>query len=457
MPRKISPEKEKVQVPVPPKPDGLSVGLRLFVIGFLMAVLLIPAFLMNFLVEDRKTRKNSAVAEIAEQWSGGGQIISAPILSVPYKQYFKDEKGNLQFNVHFAHFLPERLDIEGTMTPEVRYRGIYKVVLYRAQLKVSGAFAYPEVEGLNLKSENVLWDSAFLSLGMTNTKGIENTVRIRWNHTDIEAAPGLTCKDVVASGIHASVPLADNVRIYKFAFDLNHKGHEFLEFVPLGKQTNVLLESAWGAPSFVGNFLPDSRDIQSGHFKAEWKVLDLNRNFPQQWLGEDKQDVLPTAFGVNLFVPVDQYQQTSRTIKYSIMFIGLTFLALFMLDVLGKSIRKPVHAVQYLLIGISLIVFYTLLLSLSEHIGLGWAYLAACAAIIALILMYTKSILASLRHTGLLALILSTLYAYMYVVLQLEDYALLIGSLGLFLVLALVMFLTRKLDWAAVGKGQVKG
>jgi inner membrane protein len=161
---------------------------------------------------------------------------------------------------------------------------------------------------------------------------------------------------------------------------------------------------------------------------------------------------MPTAFGVNLFVPVDQYQQISRTIKYSIMFIGLTFLALFILDVLGAAHRKPLHAVQYLLIGVALIVFYTLLLSLSEHIGFGWAYLSACGAIIALILLYTKSILASLRQTGLMALILSTLYAYLYVVLQLEDYALLIGSLGLFLVLGLVMFLTRKLDWTAVGK-----
>jgi inner membrane protein len=437
---------------VAPKPEGLSVGLRLFVIAFLMAVLLIPAFLMSFLVEDRKTRKTTAVAEIAEQWSGGGQVISAPVLSIPYKQYFKDEKGNAQFAIRFAHFLPERLNVTGTLAPEVRYRGIYKVVLYRAQLKMAGAFNYPEVAGLNLKPENMLWESAVVTLGLTNTKGIENAVRLRWNQADLAAAPGVPCKDVVASGIHALVPLDSAVRTYAFAFDLNHKGHEYLEFIPLGKQTTVHLESDWGAPNFFGNFLPDRRDIRPAHFSADWRVLDLNRNFPQAWLGEDKQDLAPTAFGVNLFVPVDQYQQTSRTIKYAIMFIGLTFLALFMLDVLGKANRRPLHAVQYLLIGMALVAFYTLLLSLSEHIGFGWAYLTACAAIVALILLYTRSILANWRQTGLLALVLVALYAYLYLVLQLEDYALLLGSVSLFAVLAMVMFLTRKLDWAAVGK-----
>jgi len=440
---------------VPQNPQSLSVGLRLLVILFLVAVLMIPALLINFLVQERKTRKAGTVAEIANQWSGGSQVVTAPILSLPYKQYFKDEKGNIQFNIQYAHFLPGTLKISGTMTPEVRYRGIYKIILYRAQLHVNGDFAFPDLRSLNLKPENVLWDSAFVSLGLANTKGLENKVSLRWNQAELPALPGLPSHDVGASGIHVPVPLQASTGTYAFAFDLNQKGHESLMFAPLGRETRVHLEAPWGAPSFIGEFLPDQRDVRPDRFSADWKVLDLNRNIPQQWLGEN-QGLAASAFGVNLFVPVDQYQQTSRTLKYSIMFLGLTFLALFMIDVMGNANRKPLHFIQYLLIGVALVVYYVLLLSLSEHIGFAWAYLAASAAVIGLILLYTKSILASLRQTGLVALMLTVLYAYLYIILQLEDYALLIGSVSLFLILGLVMYLTRKLDWASLGQAGVK-
>jgi inner membrane protein len=445
------PGKSKAIPAAPVRAEGLSLGLRLFVIVFLAAALLIPSFLVNVLVDERNRRKEQVVLEVADQWSGGGQVLTAPLLTLPYQHYFKDDKGQVQQEVRYAHFLPEKLWIQGKMEPEVRYRGIYRVALYQAELVISGRFAYPDVAALNLDPGRVLWKDAFITLGMENTKGLQEQVFLTWNQVPRQAEPGVLCKDVVESGISVKVPLAPRQEYYDFVFPLKHSGHEYLSFVPLGKITEVKLEAPWGDPSFIGAFLPDERDIQPGRFSARWQVIDLNRNFPQQWLGSGQQ-VGAASFGVRLFQPVDHYQKTTRTTKYAIMFIGLTFLALFLLDVLGRAGQRQVHPIQYLLIGLALVVFYILLLSLSEHIGFGWAYLLASAGIILQIALYTKSVLANWRQTGLIGIILAVLYAYLYLVLQLEDYALLIGSISLFAVMGGVMYLTRKVDWSSLGK-----
>jgi inner membrane protein len=437
------------------KNEGLSIGLRLFIIAVLSIVLLIPSLLLHVLIHDRDQRKDSVVLEVADQWSGGGQTLAAPIMTLPYKEYFKDEKGHIQYNIVYAHFLPETLNLTGTMEPEIRYRGIYKVALYQATLQVSGTFRFPNIADLNIKASNILWKDAFITLGMSNTKSIQEKVLLHWNQKAFLAEPGVKCTDVVDSGISVKIPLKTTTQEYKFAFALTHAGHDFLEFVPLGKTTDVTLSAPWGDPSFYGSFLPDERVINESDFSANWKIIDINRNFPQQWKGQ-VHSIRAASFGVRLFTPVDHYLKTTRTVKYAIMFIGLTFLALFMLDVLIRSGQKPVHPIQYLLIGIALVVFYTLLLSLSEHLGFAGAYGLASLAIVILITLYTKSVLNNILHTGLMAGILVVLYSYLYIVLQLEDFALLIGSVSLFVILSIVMYLTRKIDWSDIGGKKLK-
>ncbi len=449
------PNKPRSAPAAPAREEGLSLGLRLFIIAFLAAALLIPSFLVNLLVDERNRRKEQVVFEVADQWSGGGQVLTAPILSLPYQYFFKDDKGQVQQEVRYAHVLPEKLWVQGKMEPEIRYRGIYRVALYQSDLIVSGRFAYPDIAALNLDPGRILWQDAFVTLGLANTKGLQERVFLTWNQVPRQAEPGVLCKDVVESGISVRVPLAPRQAYYDFVFPLKHSGHDYLSFVPLGRITEVKLEAPWGDPSFIGAFLPDERDIQPGRFSARWQVIDLNRNFPQQWLGASQQ-VGASSFGVRLFQPVDHYQKTTRTTKYAVMFIGLTFLALFLLDVLGRAGQRQVHPIQYLLIGVALVVFYTLLLSLSEHIGFGWAYLLASAGVILQIALYTKSVLADWRQTSLIGVILALLYAYLYLVLQLEDYALLIGSLSLFAVVGVVMYLTRKVDWSSLGKTAIK-
>jgi inner membrane protein len=219
-----------------------------------------------------------------------------------------------------------------------------------------------------------------------------------------------------------------------------------LLFSPVGEETTVQLQSEWPNPSFAGSFLPVNREVSSDGFQSEWNVLHLNRNFPQQWKGANKE-LTSAAFGVDLLLPVDEYRKTMRTAKYAIMFIALTFLTFFMIELLSG---KMIHPVQYLLIGFALLIFYTLLLSISEYLVFGIAYLIASAAIILLITVYSYKVLSDGRKTAVVFGVLSLLYGYLYILFQLQDYALLLGSLGLFIVLSLVMYLTRSIDWFEV-------
>jgi inner membrane protein len=210
----------------------------------------------------------------------------------------------------------------------------------------------------------------------------------------------------------------------------------------------VRLESPWDTPSFSGSFLPREREVRKDGFSASWRVLHLNRNYSQSWKGS-KYKVEPSAFGVRFLLAVDEYQKSTRAAKYAVMFIGITFLMYFMMEVLGT---RAIHPIQYLLVGLALLVFYTLLLAISEHIPFGYAYLIASAAIIGQITLYSRSVLGRLSLMGIVAGVLVILYGFLYIVLQLEDYALLLGSVGIFAILALVMYLTRKVDWYNVLK-----
>jgi inner membrane protein len=233
-----------------------------------------------------------------------------------------------------------------------------------------------------------------------------------------------------------------------FSFSVELNGSQSLSFIPLGKQTDVQLTSTWSNPSFSGAFLPASRDINEKGFNASWKVLNLNRNFPQQWIGNE-YIVSESSFGVDFLLPVDHYQKNTRSAKYAIMFIGLTFVAFLLFELISK---RKIHPVQYLLVGGALCVFYTLLVSFSEHIGFFWAYTISSVATIALISLYFNSIIGSARSTSLLSLMLVGLYLFLFTILQLQDYALLMGSIGLFAVISVVMYVSRRVDWYAGGE-----
>jgi inner membrane protein len=412
-----------------------TVGSRIYTIIILSLVLMLPTLLVAGLVYDRETTRNTAVREVSDKW-GGSQTITGPILTIPFRH---GSHGPIQY----AHFLPDELTVKGGMIPELRSRGIYQIVLYGTKLSMSGKFPAVSFKNFNVPKENILWKDAFVSVGISDIKGIKDQVSIKWDGNVYSATSTLATNDVFSSGISAKAPVNENRDAYTFNLEVNLNGSRELNITPVGKQTNAALSSSWNSPSFQGFFLPGSREITKNGFSAEWRVLQQQKLYSQQWIGRNP-NITRSSFGVTLVTPVDGYQMTMRTLKYSLIFIVLTFVAFFTIELFGS---KPIHMIQYLLVGLALIIFYVLLLSLSEHMAFKYSYLVAATCTVTLITLYSKTMVSRIKFSALIFLLLGALYAYLYLLLQTEDFTLLIGSFTLFGMLALFMFLTRKTDW----------
>ena len=423
--------------------------LKGIVIFFLMLALLIPTFMIESLIHEREGRQNEAINEVSSKW-GQRQTISGPVLVLPYQEIRRSPDGKETFKeTKYAYFLPDELRVNGQVTPEKRHRGIFDVVLYGSQLTLEGVFNQPVVQKLIPAEAIVLWDKATLALGIPDLRGLEDQVTLDWDGKPNVFDPGIPVSGVAESGIHVPISLqqADKQNAaaeHKFTIKLALKGSGTLFFTPVGKVTDVKITSPWSDPSFTGAFLPDNKSVSATGFEASWRVLNLNRNYPQQWTSEQTIRFGDSAFGVDFLLPVDNYQKSMRSIKYAILFIGLTFLCVFFIE-MGQSRR--VHPFQYALIGLALIIFYTLLVSISEHVPFNTAYFVAAAMTIGLTGLYARSLFQSNRMALFVSGTLTVLYGFLFVVLQQQDYALLIGSLGLFVILAAVMYVSRRITW----------
>lgn len=421
---------------------GRSVTVKLITIGILILVLLIPVSMVQSLIHERERRQHRVVDEINAKW-GRAQTVAGPILSIPYTQTLLGEKEKPVRVTRYLHLLPDTLTVDGTVVPQVRYRGIYQAVLYHTRLAIAGRFSQPVIDDARLATAKIHWDRAFVAIGISDMRGIRDRIEGSFGGRPLSLEPGVDIDDVLSAGVSASVTLTDAGKGYDFRFEISLNGSEQLDFIPVGRENRVALRSDWPDPSFSGAFLPVDRQVSADGFSARWNVLHLNRNYPQSWTGKAHR-IDGSAFGVRLFTPVDVYQKSMRTAKYALMFIVFAFMAFFLSEVMH---RQRVHPVQYLLVGLAVIIFYALLLSISEHTTFGRAYLVAAAAVIGLVSAYAKSVLKRPAVCAMVGGILTILYAYLYILLQLTDYALLMGSLGLFVVLSLVMFLTRRIDW----------
>jgi inner membrane protein len=418
-----------------------SVWFRLCAVGVLTLLLLIPAGMVHSVIRERQQRYQDVFTEIASKW-GLDQTLSGPVLTIPYQVNLENKEGKLETHIRHLHVLPDDLKMDARLNPELRYRGIYEVVVYNAEISVTGYFESLLIE---LPEESILWDEATLTFGVSDMRGIKKQVDLHWNERTYAMQPGTPTRDLFVFGISAKLQALNLNQRNAFKLALNLNGSDSLQFTPLGRKTEVTLASSWTEPSFTGNFLPVTREVDDAEgFLASYEIFNLNRSYPQVWTG-NQHNISDSAFGVSLLVPVNDYQKTLRTAKYAILVIGLTFLSFFMIELLN---RKSIHPIQYLLTGFALIVFYTLLLSLSEHLGFDLAYLLASAATLGLVTIYMKSILHDIRQAAVVGGVLLLLYAYLYFIIQLQDFALLIGSIGLFFILALVMYLTRKINWA---------
>jgi len=415
-----------------------SLTLKAFIIATLTLLSLIPNAMIMILIHERETRSEETIRKINEKWSLE-QTISGPVLTIPYITYTSDaQKKTAQ--MHELHLTPEYVKMQVRLFPEERHYGIYKTILYKSEIKITGKFA-----AIKELPENPDFDKAFLSLGVSDLRGITNQLTIKVNDKEYVTEAGNTSmmhlkklNALLKGGINN---LADTPVNFECLLSLN--GSRSISFIPIANTTNVEVEGDWKAPGFIGNFSPEYKLTETG-FKASWNVLSFNRSIPETWTDQEFINFDDTSFGVNLVDTVNHYQQNMRSAKYSIMFVVLTFVVFFFVEVLSK---KRIHPVQYLLVGIALILFYSLLLSLSEQISFFSAYLIAAIATIALIVSYSYSIFKSMIETTILTIILGLLYSFLYIILQLEDIALLIGSIGLFVILGIIMFLSRKIKW----------
>lgn len=430
-----------------------SVLFKMIVTGLLVLALGIPLMMVRGQIQERQQRRDSVVSEVAGTW-GRAQILGGPVLTVPYLAHTRDEDGKVTTWTKLAHFLPETLKVDGRLLPDLRRRGIFEVAIYRADLHASGQFQRPSFAEWGIAPQDILWDRAWLSIGVSDMRGIRRNVRLVWGDKALQLSPGGGITGFWSTGLRVPISglaQAPEKQSYPFAFDLAVRGSQSLCVLPLGKQNTVTLRSSWPDPSFTGAFLPESRNVTAKGFEATWSVPYFGRSYPQQWLEKPETaavasevEALGSAFGVELYLPVDVYQKTERSVKYGMLFLVLTFLAFFLFEVFSPVSLHPMH---YLLVGSALCLFYVLLLSISEHIPFAAAYAIASAGILVLISGYSLAILDGKRRALAMSGMLVILYSYLYVLLQAEDYALLLGSIGLFVILALVMFLTRKVDW----------
>jgi len=428
-----------------------SVGIKMLIIGGLVILLLIPSLMIHFIIYERENRRREVLRDITSKW-GEVQQITGPVMSIPVEYQQKDNYGNLKTCTRYIYLLPDSVSFQGELFPEVRYRGIYQIMLYNSRLEIAGNFNLANIKDLNLKDGTLQYQDAVLEFAVSDLKGVTEQIQLKWNGQTFQAEAGILYCSTLQKGFHIKSPLSTGLQNYPFTFDLHLNGSEEIRFTPIGKQTLASLAADWQHPSFTGDFLPKKRNILGNKFNAEWTVLNLNRNLPQ--VSFDTPFVFDwTFFGVQLFYPVDQYQKTTRTVKYAIMFISLTFLAFFLIEVLS---RKLLHPIQYLLVGLGLLLFYILLLSLAEHFSFPLAYFLASFGLILMISLYSKAILHDRRFMLIIAGVLTLLYGFLYVNLQLQDYALLLGSLGLFIILAMVMYITRNINWYTVLKAEGK-
>lgn len=442
-----------------------KVLVKAIIIGIIVLILQIPTWSITELIREREGRQKEAIAEVSGKWAGS-QNITGPILVLPYW-----EKGldTITRSKHFAYFLPDALNIRSAINPEEKHRGIYKVMLYSTNIHLDGAFNVVSPEKLKIATQDVLWSEAFVHLGISDVKGLNEEVRLHWNNQVLDMSVDGSGAAALDEGLHAPLNLtgADDLKNIRFSADMNVNGSQELLFTPVGKTTMVDMSAKWPHPSFTGDILPAQKSINSDSFQAKWKSVSQKRNFPQQWKdnafiirpsarqGADVTtattvstvsgiNISNNAFGADLYVPVSGYQKTMRSVKYSFLCILLTFAAFFLIETTNK---RSVHPFQYGLVGLALVLFYTLLLSFSEYIGFNLSYLIASIATIGLIAWFVKGILASSKLTTILSVVLLLMYTYVFSILQLQDYALLLGSIGLFVTLAVIMHFSKKIQW----------
>lgn len=462
---------------------GSSIFAKLSTIVVLVLLLLIPLFWVKDLIEERKNRQSEVSSEIAFKWAGQ-QVISGPIIAIPYqvvKEIVTTDKNITStkntYITQYVYLMPKSLDINSMILPESLKRGIYKSVVYNAQLDLKGSFDAIDFNKIDLSGQELEWKNAKILIGLSDLKGLGASPTLVFNQTKIDFEPNMSSLNPFENNMIAAIDLSQTKTTSgDFQIKFNVRGSQSINFLPLAKQTKIHTQGNWANPSFNGAVLADDRNITGNNFEATWNIPSFNRKFSQQWVGEAEKLYeiknnyeISNAIGegysstaepaattesniatekdmiqINFLEEVNNYQKTTRVAKYGILIIILTFAALFFTEIIKK---QRIHLIQYMLIGFAMVLFYSLLLSISEHLGFNLAYLLAALATIILIASFIKSITSDSKSALIFSGILSIFYSFIFILMQLRDYSLIVGTVGIFIILAILMRVSTKINW----------
>lgn len=462
---------------------GSSIFAKLSTIVVLVLLLLIPLFWVKDLIEERKNRQSEVSSEIAFKWAGQ-QVISGPIIAIPYqvvKEIVTTDKNITStkntYITQYVYLMPKSLDINSMISPESLKRGIYKSVVYNAQLDLKGSFDAIDFNKIDLSGQELEWKNAKILIGLSDLKGLGASPTLVFNQTKIDFEPNMSSLNPFENNMIAAIDLSQTKTTSgDFQIKFNVRGSQSINFLPLAKQTKIHTQGNWANPSFNGAVLADDRNITGNNFEATWNIPSFNRKFSQQWVGEAEKLYeiknnyeISNAIGegysstaepaattesniatekdmiqINFLEEVNNYQKTTRVAKYGILIIILTFAALFFTEIIKK---QRIHLIQYMLIGFAMVLFYSLLLSISEHLGFNLAYLLAALATIILIASFIKSITSDSKSALIFSGILSIFYSFIFILMQLRDYSLIVGTVGIFIILAILMRVSTKINW----------
>ena len=426
-----------------------SVGFRLFIICVLILCLNIPLGMVKGVMYNRSAMFDTAMDDIASAW-GGSQIIAAPIITVPAKYMKVSSVWNNQKKIsekveteqeEDIHILPESLNIEAEIFPEIRHRGIFEVLVYKTNLKITGQFEPLDRTKIDGKY-SPLWNKAFFSMGL-DPSAIRGEPEVIFNNKNLELNPGSGIKDL--NGVSVPVDLKNRSAAAAFTINLQFNGSGELAFAPIGKLNTFKVVSDWPHPTFSGTFRPDAPQIDENGFHAAWKIPSIARDYPQVFAGNaDINKIRRKTAALTLYETMPIYKKSLRLADYGIMFICLTFVMMFLFE---RKLKQKLHYVQYVIVGLAISLFFLTVISLSEYINFALAYAIASLLVILMISFYVYGALRDKKTAASGGLLMAFLYTVLYLMLSEADYALLIGTVILLITLSAIMWATRNINF----------
>jgi inner membrane protein len=435
-----------------------SQGFKAGTLVLLTLIMLIPISMVKSLIFERSYRASEVKEDISSS-AGGPLQFAGPVIKIPGKRsierVFINSEGRKSSEYHeedfYLWYTAEELDIKVDLDTENKFRGIFYSPVFKGKISLSGYFNLEGIAADLEENEKLQPENAELIIPFFNQKGIRKIEQSLWNGTDITLHPGNRGLSFSSGGIFSGIPFSlDNDKSDQspnFSFNILIAGAGKVSILPLASRASVSVRADWPAPSFGGFSIPDNHDITDEGFYAQWNCSSLSSGIPVRWNSETVFDQynLSASYIETDFINVHyHYEQNERAAKYAVLFILIPFITLFLFE---HFFRRKIHIIQYILAGIANIIFYLLLLSLSEHISFNLSYLISAVSVTVMLCLYTFSTLKQDRKAWFMAPVMTAVYLFLFITLQSEDWALLIGSAGVFAITAFIMFITRKIDF----------